>query len=329
MRAMQLTKTGAPLELVECSVPVPGPDQVLIKVSACGVCRTDLHLVDGELPDPLIAVTPGHEVVGHISDTGSNVTEFVPGERVGVPWLGHTCGRCSYCISGQENLCDEALFHGYTLNGGYADYIVADAEFTFPLPEQFSDVAAAPLLCAGMIGYRAWNMVRQAKVVGLYGFGAAAHIVAQLAVDAGQTVFAFTREGDSAGQAFGRKMGAEWAGASNETPPRPLDAAIIFAPVGGLIPAALKATRKGATVVAAGIHMSDIPQFSYDLLWGERVLRSVANLTRQDGIEFLSLAARIPVQTETTAYPLEKANEALDDLRSGRVNGAAVLTTAN
>lgn len=329
MRAMQLAKPGTPLALVECATPVPGPDQVLVKVSACGVCRTDLHLVDGELPDPMLPVIPGHEAVGTISEVGQNITDLVSGQRVGVPWLGYTCHQCRYCLQGQENLCDSAKFHGYTLNGGFAEFMAVDAAFALPIPEKFDDVSSAPLLCAGLIGFRAWNMVRKAQSIGLYGFGAAAHIVIQLALSAGQTVSAFTREGDVEGQSFALQMGAEWAGNSDQSPPRLLDAAIIFAPVGALIPRALKAVRKGGSVIAAGIHMSDIPQFPYDLLWGERSVRSVANLTREDGIQFLKLAESIPVKTETTAYPLEKGNEALDDLRHGRIKGAAVLLMAS
>ncbi len=329
MRAMQLAKPGTPLALVECRTPVPGPDQVLVKVSACGVCRTDLHLVDGELPDPMLPIIPGHEAVGTIAEVGQNVTDLIPGQRVGVPWLGHTCHQCWYCSHGKENLCDNAKFHGYTLNGGFAEFMAVDAAYALPLPEMFDDVSSAPLLCAGLIGFRAWNMVRKAQSVGLYGFGAAAHIVIQLALAAGQEVSAFTREGDVEGQSFALQMGAEWAGSSDQRPPRPLDAAIIFAPVGALIPRALEAIRKGGSVIAAGIHMSDIPQFPYALLWGERAVRSVANLTREDGIQFLKLAESIPVKTETTAYPLEKGNEALDDLRHGRIKGAAVLLMAS
>lgn len=333
MRAMILERAGVPLRPARLPVPEPGDGEVLVKVSACGVCRTDLHVVDGELPEPKLPLVPGHEIVGTVAKTGPGVAGMAPGERIGVPWLGHTCGECRYCREGRENLCDQPGFTGYTIDGGYAEYCVADARYVFPLGEagkggqegQGADEAAAPLLCAGLIGYRALRMAGEAKVLGLYGFGAAAHIVAQVAVHQGRTVHAFTRPGDHAAQAFALGLGAAWAGSSDEPPPEELDAAILFAPVGALVPAALRAVRKGGTVVAAGIHMSDIPGFAYSILWGERVVRSVANLTRADGEEFLALAPKVPVTTHTRAYPLEAANEALSDLRSGALTGAAVL----
>jgi propanol-preferring alcohol dehydrogenase len=304
---------------------VPGPGQVLVEVRACGVCRTDLHVADGELPDPKLPLVLGHEIVGRVADRGPGAARFALGARVGVPWLGWTCGVCAYCRSGRENLCDRARFTGWQLDGGYADFAVADERYCFPLPAEYGDVEAAPLLCAGLIGYRALAAAGDAPRLGLYGFGAAAHLVAQVARHQGRRVFAFTRAGDAAAQAFARELGAEWAGASDEAPPEPLDAAIIFAPVGALVPAALRAVAKGGTVVCAGIHMSAIPSFSYDILWGERTVRSVANLTRQDGENFLALAPRVPVHTETEALPLDQANDALDRLRSGRLRGAAVL----
>ncbi|MES1935740.1 zinc-dependent alcohol dehydrogenase family protein [Salinisphaera hydrothermalis] len=329
MRAMVLDEPGRPLRLdLDRVRPEPGAGELLIRVHACGVCRTDLHVVDGELPDPRAALIPGHEIVGTVAAVGYGIPETRVGERVGVPWLGWTCGECAFCRSGRENLCDRARFTGYQLNGGYADYAVADAAFCFPIPAEFSDEEAAPLLCAGLIGYRAWHMVREASRLGLYGFGAAAHIAIQVADFHQQTVYAFTRPGDTTGQAFARAMGAVWAGDSDQSPPEPLDAAIIFAPVGALVPAALAATNKGATVVCAGIHMSDIPSFAYRLLWQERTLRSVANLTRRDGEAFLDLAGRIPVRTRVTTYELARANDALDDLRDGRLEGAAVLRTS-
>jgi propanol-preferring alcohol dehydrogenase len=313
--------------LVEARLPdpEPGPGQVLVEVAACGVCRTDLHVADGDLPPARSPVIPGHEVVGRVLRNGPGASRFRPGDRVGIPWLGWTCGACAPCLAGRENLCDRARFTGWQLDGGYADRAVADERFAFPLPAAYGDVEAAPLLCAGLIGHRAWAPVRDARRIGLYGFGAAAHIVAQLARHAGQEVLAFVRPGDAQARAFALDLGASWAGGSDEPPPRPLDAAILFAPVGALVPAALRAVAKGGTVVCAGIHMSDVPSFPYALLWGERTVRSVANLTRRDGEAFLALAPRIPVRTEVVRYPLSRANEALSDLRDGRLRGAAVL----
>jgi propanol-preferring alcohol dehydrogenase len=325
MQAMVLKKIGAALEWTELTDPQPGPGEIRVKVAACGVCRTDLHVVDGELPDPQVPIIPGHEIIGRVDAMGPGVVGLQIGERVGLPWLGHTCGICPYCASGQENLCDHPLFTGYTRNGGFATAAIADARFAFPLGETGSDEALAPLLCAGLIGWRSLAMAGNGKRLGLYGFGAAAHILAQVATGQGRSVFAFTRPGDGAAQAFARSLGAIWAGGSDEPPPEPLDAAIIFAAVGKLVPLALKAVRKGGRVVCAGIHMSDIPSFPYDLLWEERQLVSVANLTRQDGIDFLRQAASFGIITKTTAYPLEKANQALADLRAGRFEGAAVL----
>lgn len=325
MRAMVLTKPGAPLQLMELPVPKPGPEQVLVRVRACAVCRTDLHIVDGELPAPKLPLVPGHQIVGRVSEVGEKVQGIAPGDRVGIPWLGATCQQCRYCQSGRENLCDRALFTGYQIDGGYAEFAVADYRFCFPIPEGYPDLMAAPLLCAGLIGYRSLRMAGEAENLGIYGFGAAAHIVAQVARWQGRKVFAFVRPGDEEGRQFALQMGAVWAGDSTEMPPEPLDAAIIFAPVGELVPAALRAVAKGGVVVCGGIHMSDIPSFPYEILWGERVVRSVANLTRRDGEEFLAIAPRVPVRTEVTPYPLEEANRALDDLRSGRLRGAAVL----
>jgi len=305
--------------------PKAGLGQVLIRVAACGVCRTDLHIVDGELDRPKLPLVPGHEIVGTIVAVGGEVERLRPGDRVGVPWLGSVCGRCVYCRSGRENLCAEARFTGYQIDGGYAGFAVADARFCFHLPPSYSDVEAAPLLCAGLIGYRALKLAGAAERLGLYGFGAAAHIATQVARHRGQRVFAFTRPGDRKGQEFARALGAAWAGGSDEAPPEPLDAALIFAPVGALVPAALAATAKGGTVVCAGIHMSDIPTFPYRILWGERQVRSVANLTRADGEEFLAIAPAVPVKTVTEAFPLANANEALRRLREGRITGAAVL----
>ncbi len=322
---MLLRSQRAPLVPAEQPIPEPGPGELRIRVAACGVCRTDLHVLDGELPDPKLPLVLGHEIVGRVEALGPGVDRFRPGDRVGIPWLGWTCGVCQACRSGRENLCPRARFTGYHRDGGYAEATVADARYAFAIPEGYGDVEAAPLLCAGLIGYRAWAPVRDAARLGIYGFGAAAHIVAQLARHAGQRVFAFTRAGDAEGQAFARSLGADWAGASGEAPPEPLDAAILFAPVGALVPAALAASAPGATVVCAGIHMSDIPSFPYALLWGERTVRSVANLTRADGDALLALAPRVPVRTEVTPYPLARANEALADLRGGRVRGAAVL----
>jgi len=323
---MQLRAPATALVPADLAIPQPGPGQVLVRVRACGVCRTDLHVVDGELPDPCSPVIPGHEVVGIVAAMGERTTGFMPGQRVGVPWLGFTCGTCDYCTSGRENLCAQARFTGYTLDGGYAEYVVADARYCFALPEGFTDHELAPWLCAGLIGYRALSMAGAARRIGLYGFGAAAHIVAQVARHQRREVYAFTRPGDAAAQAFARGLGAAWAGGSDETPPVALDAALLFAPVGALVPAALAAVAPGGTVVCAGIHMSDIPSFPYARLWGERRVVSVANLTRQDGLEFIALAARIPIRTEVVAYPLVEANEALAALREGRLTGAAVLT---
>ncbi len=325
MRAMVLNRAKTPLVMRTLADPRPAPGEVLIGVRACGVCRTDLHVVDGELTEPKLPIIPGHEIVGEVVAVGEEVERFAIGERVGVPWLGHTCGVCSYCISGHENLCDAPGFTGYTIDGGYADMTVADQHYVFPLPAEYSDAEAAPLLCAGLIGYRSLRMAGDAARLGIYGFGAAAHIVAQVARFEGHEVFAFTKPGDQAGQDFARRLGAAWAGGSDDTPPEPLDAAILYAPVGALVPAALRAVRKGGTVVCAGIHMSDIPEFPYDILWGERTVRSVANLTRRDGEEFLALAPKVPVKTEVETFTLTDANEALNRVRSGRITGAAVL----
>jgi propanol-preferring alcohol dehydrogenase len=325
MYAMILNKLGAALQWSELPERAPGAGQIRVQVAACGVCRTDLHVVDGELPDPQVPIIPGHEIVGRIDAIGLDVAELEIGERVGVPWLGHTCGVCPYCIAHHENLCERPLFMGYTRDGGFSTSCIADARYAFALGEEGSDVALAPLLCAGLIGWRSLAMAGEARRLGLYGFGAAAHIVAQVALWQGRSVFAFTRQGDVAAQNFARQLGAQWAGASDEAPPEPLDAAIIFAPVGELIPRALQAVRKGSRVVCAGIHMSDIPSFPYRLLWEERQLVSVANLTRQDGLDFLQVAPQIGIMTQTTPYPLKEANKALADLRAGRFEGAAVL----
>ena len=325
MNAMLLKKIGTALEWTEIPDPQPGPGEIRVKVAACGVCRTDLHVVDGELPDPKVPIIPGHEIVGRIDLLGADVKGLKIGERVGIPWLGHTCGVCPYCLEHRENLCDHPLFTGFTRNGGFATMVIADARFAFPLGEIGSDVSLAPLLCAGLIGWRSLVIAGEGKKIGLYGFGAAAHIVAQVAKWQGRSVFAFTRTGDLSTQAFARSLGASWAGGSNEMPPEPLDAAIIFATVGDLVPLALKTVRKGGRVVCAGIHMSDIPSFPYQLLWEERQLVSVANLTRQDGIDFLQLVPQMKIVTKTTIYPLNQANQALADLRAGRFEGAAVL----
>jgi propanol-preferring alcohol dehydrogenase len=325
MNAMVLKKIGTALEWTEIPDPQPGPGEIRVKVAACGVCRTDLHVVDGELPDPKVPIIPGHEIVGRIDLLGADVKGLKIGERVGIPWLGHTCGVCPYCLEHRENLCDHPLFTGFTRNGGFATMVIADARFAFPLGETGSDVSLAPLLCAGLIGWRSLVIAGEGKKIGLYGFGAAAHIVAQVAKWQGRSVFAFTRTGDLSTQAFARSLGASWAGGSNEMPPEPLDAAIIFATVGDLVPLALKTVRKGGRVVCAGIHMSDIPSFQYQLLWEERQLVSVANLTRQDGIDFLQLVPQMKIVTKTTIYPLNQANQALADLRAGRFEGAAVL----
>ena len=325
MQAMVLNRIGGPLEWTELPQRQPGPGEIRVRVAACGVCRTDLHVLDGDLPDIALPIIPGHEVVGRIDALGAGVQGLRLGERVGLPWLGHTCGHCAFCMGQQENLCDRPLFTGYTRDGGFATSAIADARFAFPLGEQGSDEALAPLLCAGLIGWRALVLAGEGRHLGLYGFGAAAHILAQVAVWQGRTVYAFTRPGDAASQAFARSLGAAWAGGSDEAPPQPLDAAIIFAAVGALVPAALQAVRKGGRVVCAGIHMSDIPSFPYRLLWQERQLLSVANLTRQDGIDFLRLAPQVGIRTHTKPYALRQANEALADLRAGRFDGAAVL----
>ena len=325
MRAMVLERLRTPLVLRERPIPQPAAGELLVSVEACGVCRTDLHVVDGELPRPQVPVVPGHEIVGRVSAMGPGVSGFALGERVGVPWLGATCGVCAYCRSGRENLCDRPQFTGYTRDGGYATHTLADARFSFPLPEEADAAEAAPLLCAGLIGWRSYRMAGEGSALGLYGFGAAAHILAQAAAWQGRRVFAFTRRGDTASQNFARSLGAVWAGGSDEAPPEPLDAAIIFAPVGALVPAALAAVKKGGRVVCGGIHMSDIPSFPYRLLWEERQVVSVANLTRQDAREFLSIAPRAGIRMHVTRYALEDANRALDDLRAGRFEGAAVL----
>jgi propanol-preferring alcohol dehydrogenase len=325
MHAMMLDAPGRPLEYRRCPRPEPGPGQVLVEVSACAVCRTDLHVVDGDLTDPKHPIVPGHEIVGRVVATGAGVEAFAAGERVGIPWLGWTCGECRYCRSGQENLCPNARFTGYQIDGGYADYTVADARYCFPIHGDYSDAEAAPLLCAGLIGYRSLAMAGDAERLGIYGFGAAAHIVAQVARHQGRRLFAFTRPGDAAAQAFAGRLGAEWTGGSDDAPPEELDAAIIFAPVGPLVPAALRAIRPGGIVVCGGIHMSDIPAFPYDILWREKRLVSVANLTRSDGEAFLALAPKVPVKTEIETFPLDQANEALRRLRDGELTGAAVL----
>lgn len=327
MQAMVLEGPRRSLTAAVLPVPRPAARQVLVKIIACGICRTDLHVVDGELPYPKLPLVPGHEIVGRVVRTGSDVNGLRPGDLVGIPWLGYTCGNCRYCQSGRENLCENALFTGYTLDGGYAEYTVAFSNFCFPLAVRYANPSGAPLLCAGLIGYRSYTMVGlNARRLGIYGFGAAAHILLQVALHEGKEVYAFTRDGDGKAQDFARRLGAAWAGDSSSPSPEPLDAAIIFAPVGSLVPLALRSTDKGGTVICGGIHMSDIPSFSYDILWEERVLRSVANLTRQDGARFLDLAPRIPIHTTTQTFPLSQANEALDALRSGRIQGAAVLT---
>jgi propanol-preferring alcohol dehydrogenase len=322
---MVLEKAGTRLRYKSVPDPRPRPDQVLVKVAACGVCRTDLHVVDGELSDPKLPIIPGHEIVGRVEAFGSAVTSFRIGDRVGIPWLGHTCGHCSFCGSGRENLCDAPLFTGYQIDGGYAEYTAAEAAYCFPLPESYSDTAAAPLLCAGLIGYRALCMCGDAGKLGIYGFGAAAHIVAQVAQFEHKSVYAFTRNGDREAQQFALGLGCVWAGASDQQAPVQLDAAIIFAPVGALVPSALASVRKGGTVVLGGIHMSDIPAMPYALLWGERIVRSVANLSRQDAREFLELAGRVPIATHVEPFALSDANIALDRLRGGSLTGAAVL----
>lgn len=326
MKAMVLKSIGEQLELQDLDVPDCGPDEILLKVHACAVCRTDLHIVDGELTEPKLPLIPGHEIVGEIVATGDQVDEkFTLGERVGVPWLGYTCGQCGYCKSGRENLCDEALFTGYQINGGYAEYTVANQGFVFPIPGDMESVKITPLLCAGLIGYRSLRMAGDARRIGIYGFGAAAHIVTQVALYQGREIYAFTRPGDMQAREFAAQLGAVWTGYSDDPPPEVLDAAIIYAPAGELVPAALKVLRKGGVVVCAGIHMSDIPAFPYSILWGERQVRSVANLTRRDGEEFLALAPKIPIRTETEVFTLSQANEALARLRGGELRGAAVL----
>ncbi|BAY46721.1 alcohol dehydrogenase [Scytonema sp. HK-05] len=327
MRAMILETPRQPLRLADLPVPKPNPQQVLIHVHACAVCRTDLHIVDGELTQPKLPLIPGHQIVGTVEAIGERVEKFQVGDRVGVPWLGHTCDCCRYCLSGRENLCDYAQFTGYNLDGGYAEYTVADESFCFSIPSDYPDLQAAPLLCAGLIGYRAYTMTGDAEKIGFYGFGSAAHILIQLARYQGRQVFAFTRSGDTQGQEFARQLGATWAGDSDALPPEPLDAAIIFAPIGKLVPAALRAVAKGGIVVCAGIHMSDIPSFPYEILWEERVLRSVANLTRQDGEEFLALAPKVPIRTQVNPFVLSQANEALEAIRNGKIEGTAVLIT--
>jgi len=325
MRAMLFDGPGKPLRMADVPIPEPGPGQVQVRVHACGVCRTDLHVVDGELPDPKLPLVLGHQVVGHVTALGEGVSGFSPGDRVGIPWLGWTCGECRYCRSGRENLCDRAKFTGYHLDGGFAEFTVVDHRYAFPIPGDYPDLQAAPLLCAGLIGYRSYRFTGDAETIGFYGFGAAAHIICQVARYEGKRVFAFVRPGDERGAAFAREMGAEWAGGSDEPSPEPLDAAILFAPVGALLPKALRDVRKGGRVVCGGIYMSDIPSFPYEILWEEREVVSVANLTRQDGIEFLALAPKVPVRTKPVPYPLEKAGQALDDLRAGRFDGAAVV----
>jgi propanol-preferring alcohol dehydrogenase len=325
MRAMILEQPGKPLALREGPVPVPRDHQVLIRVLACAVCRTDLHVLDGELPNPKLPLILGHEIVGRVMRLGKGASLLSLGQRVGVPWLGWTDGECSYCRAGNENLCPQALFTGYTLDGGYAEFTVADERYCVPIPESYSDAGAAPLLCAGLIGYRSLARAGDAKRLGIYGFGAAAHIVTQVARHQGRSVYAFTRAGDEEAQRFAKGLGAAWVGASEERPPEELDAAIIFAPVGALVPVALAAVRKGGTVVCGGIHMSDIPSFPYELLWGERSVCSVANLTRKDAAEFMNIAPKVPVRTTTQPFALEHANEALNQLRSGKLQGAAVL----
>src|SRR6266516_6510700 len=329
MRAMVLEKQREPLRPAELLDPTPDFGQILISVSACGICRTDLHIVDGDLDRPKLPLVPGHQIVGTVVGGGEGAERFALGERVGVPWLGWTCGECRYCMSGRENLCDRARFTGYDVDGGYAELAVADERFCFPIPAGYPDAQAAPLLCAGLIGYRALRLLGDAERIGFYGFGASAHILCQVAVHQGRRVFAFTREGDEEGQAFARELGAEWAGSSAEDPPEQLDGAIVFAPVGALMTTALRASAKGARIISAGIHMSDIPSFPYEILWGERTLGSVANLTRRDGDEFLALASKVPIRTEVEVFPLESANEALDSIRTGNLRAAAVLRIAS
>lgn len=326
MRAMVLEAQGQPLRLMEVPVPRPGPGQLLVRVHACGVCRTDLHIVDGDLNEPKLPLILGHQIAGSVVQAGEGAARYPLGQRIGIPWLGYTDGTCRYCLRGQENLCDHPLFTGYNIDGGYAEYAVVDQRYSFPLPEAYGDVEAAPLLCAGLIGYRTYRLAGgQVEALGIYGFGAAAHIIAQVARHQGKRIYAFTRPGDVQAQEFARRLGAVWAGGSDELPPEPLDAALVFAPVGPLMVAALRATAKGGVVVSGGIHMTDIPSFPYRLLWEERVMRSVANLTRRDGEEFLAIAPQVPVRTDVETFPLEAANEALSRLRQGQIQGAAVL----
>ncbi|NIP39492.1 MAG: zinc-dependent alcohol dehydrogenase family protein [Candidatus Dadabacteria bacterium] len=325
MKAMILEEAGSPLTSKDIPAPVPSSDQFLVKVKACAVCRTDLHIIDGELKEPKLPLVLGHEIVGEITELGGSVNNFKVGDMVGVPWLGKTCGNCRFCKSGKENLCDHARFTGYQIDGGYAEYAAANHSYCFTIPEDYSPINAAPLLCAGLIGYRSYKMVKDSKKIGLYGFGAAAHIIAQVAVFEGKELYAFTKPGDKEAQEFAIKLGCKWAGDSDKIPPEQLDSAIIFAPVGRLVPTALKSVVKGGTVVCAGIHMSDIPSFPYDILWGEREIKSVANLTRKDGEQFFKIAPKVPVKTEVETFPLEQANEALNSLRDGKINGAAVL----
>lgn len=325
MKAMVLEKLGEPIRLKDLPEPEPAGGEIKIRVNVCGICRTDLHVVDGDLPEPRLPLVLGHQVVGRVVRTGKGVENFREGDRVGVPWLGGSCGDCRYCNEGRENLCDKSRYTGYQIDGGMAEYCVADARFCFPIPEKFPDLQAAPLLCAGLIGYRSYRMAGDAKSLGFYGFGAAAHILIQLARHEGRKVYAFTRPGDEESQAFARKLGAAWAGGSDTAPPEPFEAAIVFAPVGDLVPEALRNMAKGGSVVCAGIHMSDIPSFPYSILWGERAVRSVANLTRKDGEEFLRLAPEVPIETTVTQYRLEDLNEALDDLRAGKFDGAGVI----
>lgn len=325
MRAMVLRRAGQKLSLQNLKKPSPNKTEVLVRIHTCAVCRTDLHVVDGDLKQPKLPLVPGHEIIGTIEAIGEHVEGFTAGDRIGIPWLGYTCGSCSYCSKGQENLCDKAEFTGYTRNGGFAEYTIADHRYCFAIPNQYSDEQAAPLMCAGLIGYRSFRMTGEARNLGLYGFGAAAHIITQVAVHQGHNVFAFTKPEDIKGQEFAKSLGAVWVGSSNEHPPQKLDAAIIFAPVGALVPAALRTVDKAGLIVCAGIHMTDIPSFPYNLLWEERSIRSVANLTRQDGEEFLDVAPQIPIETSTHIYSLEQANQALEDLRHGRFEGAAVL----
>jgi len=329
MRALILEKAKQPLRLIDLPIPQPNPNQVLIRVHACALCRTDLHIVDGELTSPKLPLVLGHQIVGTVIALGENVKEIRAGDRIGVPWLGGSCGVCDYCLNGNENLCDKALYTGYQVDGGFAEYCIANAAFTFPIPADYSDFEAAPLLCGGLIGYRVLRFTREAKRIGFYGFGSSAHMLTQLVTYQKREVYAFTRPGDHPGQAFARSLGAVWAGGSDERPPVQIDATIIFAPLGSLVPVALQSLRKGGSVVCAGIHMSDIPAFSYDLLWGEREIKSVANLTRRDGVEFLALAPKVPIKTEVKVYPLEDINQAIEDLRVGRIQGTGVIQIGN